>query len=340
MQPDLSVIALTSEARLMTPFLESLIGPYADMEVILAGRPDSLESSLADRLDECGITLRFMEPDDSAAGYGYADWALAIKNARADFVWHVDPLTRLVSRDRLQHNLSVLRASQADILHFNMRYANRPALDSPHAQGILEFALQQNISAIEVINKIYARSLCRNALSKLQGIHSGCRPLPVIMLHLTLAALAGSYVSKARDMAEHAFIPYTLQQNAQSAAELYAALAQLPDCFIRWGYSETVTAFARYRFRAELALALGRTQRAPQENAAVSGADVAQALHESFVDEKALLNALVIGVAVNAAKCSAIYHTVYADTVFDPCPAYSLEKITITDLEPGQKGGR
>jgi hypothetical protein len=228
-----------------------------------------------------------------------------------------------------------LRAAQIDVLHFNiLRYAGRTVPGRLRSNDILKFLLPKEFDKIEIINKIYSRSLCCSALLKLKDIN--IRAFHAFGLHFVLAALAENYAGDARDMAEYAFRPYTLRQHAQEAVALYVGLAQLPDCFVRWGHSRAVADFAQYRFRTELTLALGRAQRFAKEDETVSEAAVVQALRDSFVDEKSLLNALVIGVAANAAKLNTIYHAIFADTVFDPCPAYSLKKIEYTETDAAE----
>jgi hypothetical protein len=309
----------------MVPFLESLAREAAGMplEVLLTGRSDDVPGALREACAARGAALRFLPPGGGAV-LRYGDWARAVHAAEADVLWHADRHTRFLSEDALRHTLREMEAQDADMLHFTVPRGQSPQPDGLEGAAIAAYFLRGVLSPVGLVNKLFARGLCRSAVAELRRMGSTDEAAGECFLFLLVSAGARRCAGFSREIASwDAGGPGEedpLRLGARQAAALYAALRALPDALSRMGHSGDLAALACRRVGAEFALSLGRTLRRSNKEAAEDLA--ARALRSAFGEERILLNALVLGMAANAEKLRAVYNAVYGDTAFDPDPAW------------------
>jgi hypothetical protein len=334
MKTGLSILCIAPGARLLEDFLAGLaerpdIPLEAPPAVLITGNADDLPSDLTSALRARGIAARFLKPCDDTI-YTYQDWMNAVMAAESPWIMHADQNTRFVSASGLKHNLNLLRTSPQDILHFKARYASTPSPDDLRGKDILYFFLNVGIWRGENVNKIYSRALCVKACRELDHFDCAGEMPADVFPHLMLASLAEKYSGKGLNVAEFRPPAYAIEDHACGAAAGYNALKVLPGCFEKLGHPEESIRLARYRLRAELALNLGRTCRSPDVAgvADVEAHNAARNVLLRFFSREDLLNALLLGTAKNAEKVTAIYRTIYEDTVYNPCAAYEMKRFS------------
>ena len=336
MKPTLSIITLFSSGESRIPFLASLPEQsLANLEVLLADTLPPLPASLEQRLADKGIALRLVPANDACCEHAF--WMAAVASARADWILHIADGARLIPGTALEENLDMARAARVDMLHFSVPGCYSPRTASLNGQEILRFFLCSNsIDSCELTNKVYSRGLCLDACGVLKTMpeYSGNN---LGGLHLVLSSLAKTYSGYGKGIAEYPAQSRGAAEHAEHAAALYAAFSSLPDLFASRGLQEEIITLARKRLRTELSFALGRMCRR-QSASETSGEEFLAMLHNTCGKEKTL-QALLLAVACNAERMTAVYRAIYEDSLFNPSLAYGLPDTASTSWrqEPMQE---